>query len=64
MLLAVVGAKLAEQLTVSAGGFDNSWTWGDVTWAISIAAVALAVGSASTALGVPRGIDENLIRRE
>ncbi len=63
ILLALIGAKLAEQLTVAAGGFDRSWTWGDLAWGGGVALLSLAV-AASTAPGVARRIDVSLIRRE
>lgn len=64
LLLAAVCGKLAEQLTVAAGGLDRSWTWSDLLIGMGAGLVGLLVATVASAAAIARRIDPALIRRE
>ena len=63
-LLAVAAGKLAEQVTVTVGGYDRAWTWTGPLLGLGVGLACLLLATAATAVAVPRRIDASLIRRE
>jgi hypothetical protein len=63
-VIAILAGKLAEQVTVSVGGYVRSWTWGGSLLALAVGLVAALIAILATLPAVSSRIDVSLIRRE
>lgn len=64
VILALIGGKIAEQVTVSVGGFDHSFQWGSTIVGIALGAGAIVLAVLATLPAVTDRIEAGLIRRE
>lgn len=63
-VLALIGGKIAEQVTVSVGGLDRSVQWGNTIGGVGLALIAVTLAVIATLPAITDRIDATLIRRD